>query len=104
MTVHPLEGGQVAATSGPGGPCQPHTVQQLTEERKKKGGRGWAVWRGDKRDQEKERKDLDMTERERNCKVLCPSWAGLHLLEFQQEATSPLDSNRRGEAIGFGPV
>lgn len=38
-TVHPLEGGQVAASSGPGGPCQPHTVQQLTE--KGVGGVGW---------------------------------------------------------------
>lgn len=55
VTVHPLEGGQVAATSGPGGPCQPHRVRQLTEERKKTGGRGWAVWRGDKGDREKER-------------------------------------------------
>lgn len=52
-----------------------------------------------------ERKDLDVAERERNCKVLCLSGAQLRLLaEFQQEATSPLDSNRRGEAIGFGPV
>lgn len=52
-----------------------------------------------------ERKDLDGQERESNCKVLCPSWAELHLLAgFQQEATPPLDSNRRGKAIGFGPV
>lgn len=35
MTLHPLEGGQVAATGGPGGPCQPHTVQQLTGEKEK---------------------------------------------------------------------
>lgn len=94
----------MAASSGPGGPCQPHTVQQLTEERKKKGGRGWAVWRGDKGDQAKER--ILMWQKERGTvRFLCPSWAELHLLaEFQQEATSPLDSNRRGEAIGFGPV
>lgn len=35
MTLHPLEGGQVAATGGPGGPCQPHTVQQLTRKKEK---------------------------------------------------------------------
>lgn len=66
-TVHPLEGGQVAASSGPGGPCQPHTVQQLTEERG--GEEGWAVWRGDKRDQEEERILTWQKERERkgNC-------------------------------------
>lgn len=47
----------------------------------------------------------DLAERGSYCKVLCPSWAELHLLaEFQQEAMSPLDSNRRGKAIGFGPV
>lgn len=92
----------MAATSGPGGPCQPHRVRQLTEERKKTGGRGWAVWRGDKRGSGER---TDLAERESNRKVLCPSWAELHLLaEFQQEAMSPLDSNRRGKAIGFGPV
>lgn len=49
--------------------------------------------------------DRDVAERESNCKVLCPDWAVLHLLaKFQQEAMSPLDSNRRGKAIGFGPV
>lgn len=81
MTVHPLEGGQVAATSGPGGPCQPHTVQQLTEERKKKGGRGWQSGGETKGIRsKKERKDLDVAERERNCKVLCLSWAELRLL------------------------
>lgn len=67
------------------------------------GGRGWAVWRGDKGDRRKER--ILTCKRESDCKVLCPSWAELHLLAgFQQEATPPLDSNRRGKAIGFGPV
>ena len=43
MTLHPLEGGQVAATGGPGGRCQPHTVRQLTREKEKEregGGSG----------------------------------------------------------------
>ncbi|TNN85683.1 hypothetical protein EYF80_003930 [Liparis tanakae] len=41
VTLHPLEGGQVAATAGPGGPCQPHTVQQLTREKENERERGW---------------------------------------------------------------
>lgn len=76
----------MAASSGPGGPCQPHTVQQLTEEGV---GGGWAVWRGDKGDQEEERILTWQKERERErgtVRVLCPSWAELHLLaHFQQE-------------------
>lgn len=90
----------MAATSGPGGPCQPHRVRQLTEDRKKTGRVGSLEGR-----QRRSGERRDLAERESNCKVLCPSWAELHLLaEFQQEAMSPLDSNRRGKAIGFGPV
>lgn len=43
MTLHPLEGGQVAATGGPGGPCQPHTVKQLTTEKEKGRARAGGV-------------------------------------------------------------
>lgn len=35
MTPHLLEVRQVASSGGPGGPCQPHTVQQLTRLKEK---------------------------------------------------------------------
>lgn len=91
VTVHPLEGGQVAATSGPGGACQPHTVQQLTEDggKKKKEGRQRVGSLEGRQRGSGRRKDPDVAGKARNCEVLCPSWAELHLLAgLQQEATS----------------
>lgn len=55
------------------------------------------------------RKDLDVAEREREKGELLGSCvrAGLSSIfwpTFNRRSTPPLDSNRRGEAIGFGPL
>lgn len=83
MTVHPLEGGQVAAAGGPGGPCQPHTVQQLTGE-KERGGERERVGRveGKQRGTEnsKKLKEKSQNKGKLNQRVLCPSLSELYPL------------------------
>lgn len=57
VTLHLLESGQVAAAGGPRGPCQPHTVRQLTTEKGKDRKRAGRVQGGDTSDQKTERNE-----------------------------------------------
>lgn len=96
----------MATTGGPGGSCQPHTVQQLTREKERGGGRrGSGGETKGLRNQKEYRREGKDGERAKPERVPRPSLSQpCPLSQFQQEATSPLDSNRRGKAIGLAPV
>lgn len=58
-------------------PYSPAADRGEKKEGRQEGGQSGGETKGIR---SKKRKDLDVAERERNCKVLCPSWAELHLL------------------------
>lgn len=89
----------MAPTGGPGGgPCQPHTVQQLSRGGEKKkngekltevGGKSGGQTKGDQKLAE-ELEEKPQNKRERPRRVLCPSGGEPRPPSpFQQEAPSP---------------